>query len=253
MKNARHFSIPTFNESEQRELFSQFARYGFQNLQLKAGQYARYDYDAARYLNEWKRGSAAGLICGGPLNEAGQNELRLVCKFAGQIGAPLVVICHGCPHDATTDSDREKFARILSKIAGEVAHDGVMLSLHHHYDQPIMTRDDLRVFFSTAENVGLTIDTAHLWKSGETSIADIIRQFAPFIDNVHLKDFSEGQFQTLGQGEIPFTPIFKALKEIQYDGPLCVDEESGAGVQQSLADTQKFLDKFMKEANAQQN
>ena len=251
--NARHFSIPTGDESEQRELFAQFSQYGFQNLQLKGGQYARYNYDAARYLDDWQRGSAAGLICGGSLNEAGQDELRRVCKFAGQIGAPLVVFCHGYAHDATADKDREKFARILSEIALEVAREGVMLSLHHHYDQPVMTRDDLRVFFGAAENVGLTIDTAHLWKAGETSIADIIRQFAPFIDNVHLKDFSNGQFQTLGQGEIPFTPIFKALKEINYDGPLCVDEESGASVGQSLSDTQQFLDKFTEETNAQQS
>lgn len=247
MKNARHFSIPTNEESEQRALFRQFKQHQFQNLQLKGGQYARYNFDSEHYLNDWPRGSAAGLICGGSLNEGGQNELRRVCKFAGEIGAPLVVFCHGYAHDSTSDKDREKFAHILSKIAGEVAREGVMLSLHHHYDQPVMTRDDLRVFFGASENVGLTIDTAHLWKAGEKSIADIIRQFAPFIDNVHLKDFATGQFQTLGQGDIPFAPIFKALKEIKYDGPLCVDEESGASVRQSLSDTEKFLDKFIKE------
>ena len=239
MNNTLEFSIPTSGEEEQRELFAGFARAGFDGLQLKGGQYARYLNAPEKFIEDWGQMAGGALICGGALDENGVAQLRQICEFGAAIGAARIVFCHGHPRAAVTDTMRRDWARLLS----ELKVPGVQLSLHQHTDQPIMTRADLRVFFEnvTPGALGLTLDTAHLVKSGETDIAGIIAEFSPWLDNVHLKDFARGEFATLGCGDIDWPPIFAALRAINYRGPLCADEESGASVSEGLRAARAFL------------
>jgi sugar phosphate isomerase/epimerase len=66
-------------------------------------------------------------------------------------------------------------------------------------------------------------------------VAGVIREFAPVIDNFHLKDFGDDTWKVLGRGDIDFAPIFAAIREIGYDGWVCADEESGADFGGALA------------------
>jgi sugar phosphate isomerase/epimerase len=120
---------------------------------------------------------------------------------------------------------------------------GVRLSLHHHCGQPVMHREEFDHFFDAVRDdaVGLTVDTAHLVKSGVHDIAGLIRDFRAVLDNVHLKDFAGGEFRVLGEGEIDFAPVFEALREIHYDGWLCADEESGTDLRQGLETSCQFI------------
>jgi sugar phosphate isomerase/epimerase len=129
----------------------------------------------------------------------------------------------------------------MSEIGKQSADRGVALSLHHHYQQPVMRRPDFDVFFGAADSVGLTVDTAHLVKSGVTDVAGLIRDLGPVIDNLHLKDFAAGEFRLLGEGTLDFDAIFQALREIDYHGWLCVDEESSASLADGLRISQEFL------------
>jgi sugar phosphate isomerase/epimerase len=96
-----------------------------------------------------------------------------------------------------------------------------------------------------AGTVGLTVDTAHLVKSGVTDAAELIRGFADVIDNVHLKDFAAGQFRVLGEGEIDFRPVFQALQAVGYDGWLCADEESGGDLQAGMRASLRFIREYL--------
>jgi sugar phosphate isomerase/epimerase len=106
-----------------------------------------------------------------------------------------------------------------------------------------MTRDEIEAFFSMvhADTVGLTVDTAHLVKSGIDNVPAIIRDFQPVIDNLHLKDFAKGDWQVLGRGAIDFAPIFAAIREIGYDGWVCADEESGGDLVAGLQECHAFM------------
>lgn len=106
------------------------------------------------------------------------------------------------------------------------------LSLHHHYDNPVMHRRDFDVFFDAADHdaIGLTIDTAHLAKSGVDDIAGLVVDFASVIDNFHLKDFADGEFRLLGEGTLDLDKLFVTLHTIGYNGWLCVDEETNANL-----------------------
>lgn len=239
------FSIPTSSDDEQRQLFDEFGPCGFAGLQLKGGQYARYIEQPERFLQAWGNagGATSGLIYGGGLDDEGIMALRGVLEFAAAIGTELVVFCHGRARATVTSDDIRHFAHWLSILGAEAAGRGVRLSLHHHYDQPVMYPDDFEVFFNaiTPGTVGLTLDTAHLRKSGIFDIPGMVREFGAFIDNVHLKDFQDGQFKTLGRGEIEFDEVFAALHDIDFKGWLCADEESETSVGESLRASHAFI------------
>jgi len=239
------FSRPTSGDDEQGLLFSTFRAAGFEGLQLKAGQYQRYLSEPERFQREWGSdpGAVSGLIAGGTLDETGVAALRKVIAFGRSVGAERVVVCHSLRRSGLERRDIQRFARILTDVGDEARDSGVRLSLHHHYDQPVMHPDDFEAFFSAAGDgaVGLTVDTAHLVKSGVLDAAALIRDFRPVIDNVHLKDFADGEFRVLGEGRIDFEPVFQALQEIGYQGWLCADEESGGDLRAGMETSHRFL------------
>ena len=251
--NRLAFSIPTQNDAEQRQLFENFRACGFQSLQLKGGQYLRYLDEPTRFLDDWGEweGANAALIYGGALDESGVANLRRVWEFAAQIGAKILVFCHAKSRASVSDAEIRAFAQQLSHLGEESAARGVKLSLHHHFDNPVMHRADFERFFAeiSPQNLGLTLDTAHLIKSDVWDIAGVIRDFAPFLDNVHFKDFAKGEFQTLGRGEIDFEVIFQTLQTIGFEGWMCADEESATAIEESLHASADFLRRGIEKPN----
>lgn len=239
------FSAPDRGPDERSVMLRGFRVAGFDGLQLKRKQYEDDLDDPARFLARWAEvpGVASGLITAGDLGAAAVADLRRVIGFAAAVGSERIVYCHGVPRARVTDDDLRRFGRLLSDLGAEAQGHGVRLSLHHHHNQPVMHRPDFDVLFeaATAGRLGLTVDTAHLVKSGITDIAGLITDFAPVIDNVHVKDFADGAFVPLGEGGIDFGPIFAAIETIGYDGWLCADEESGAVIADAMGASHRFL------------
>ncbi len=237
------FSKPTHDAEEQRWLFECFRAAGYEGLQLKGGQYAGHLGDPDGFRAEWGDDPAltSGLITMAALDEEGVARLRRIIAFGAATGAERVIFCHDHPRDGVTASDLADFARTLSGLGQEAADQGVALSLHHHYEQPVMHRDDFDAFFSAAKHVGLTVDTAHLAKSGITDIGGLIRDFGGVIDNIHAKDYGQGEFRILGRGSLDFGPIVAALRDVGYQGWLCVDEESPASLAEGLRASREYL------------
>ncbi len=195
------FSRPTRTEAEQRLLFESYQPIGYDGLQLKANQYLPYLETPARFLETWgdRPGAASGLILYYPLDEEGIMLLQKTITFGSQVGAERVVYVHNQAREGITRDTLRGFAEVLSELGAAAKEQGVALSLHHHYNHPVMTRDEIEAFFSMvhADTVGLTVDTAHLVKSGIDNVPAIIRDFQSAIDNLHLKDFANGDLQVL--------------------------------------------------------
>jgi Sugar phosphate isomerases/epimerases len=238
------FSKPTVNEAETRTLVNEFRNYGFESLQLKGSQYLPWIDDVDRFRREWviDPGVATTLITMGTLDPAGRERLRKVIEFAAQVGSERVVFCHDEAR-ARFDEQLRDYAATLSELGKESRDKGVALSLHHHYGQPVMVRHDFEVFFGAVDDgsVGLTVDTAHLAKSGINDIAGFIVDFGSVIDNLHLKDFKNGQWRLLGQGALGWPGIFGALAKVGYSGWLCVDEESETPLVEGLSASAEFM------------
>lgn len=225
------FSRSAKGGTERQELFETFGPAGFAGLQLKSNQYADYLDEPERFLADWGQypGVASGLIHGGLLDDDGVATLRRVIQFGQAVGSDLVIYWPKEPREEAS-VDFSGFARRMSELGQEARESGLKLSLHHHYNQIVMTRNEMASFFAAVApgSVGLTIDTAHLVKSGMVDVAAVMREFAEVIDNYHLKDFGEGDWRVLGRGDIDFAPIFAAIRETGFDGWVCADEESGA-------------------------
>lgn len=250
------FSKPTRGREQQRLLFDRYPEFGFAGLQLKGGQYGDYLDDpvagADRFRDDWgsEPGHVSSLITMNPLDDAGRERLRRLSAFAGAVGAQRVVICHDVPRDGLDDSDLIRFAGELSDHAEEAAEHGVVLSLHHHTGEPVMHRRDFDVFFGAVrENtLRLTVDTGHLLRSGVTDVPALLTDFAPVIDNIHLKDYADDEFRLLGQGSVDLVTVLDAITTLGPDVTLCVDEESRAEVLEGLQVSRDYLTKHLSAA-----
>ncbi|MGP4038759.1 sugar phosphate isomerase/epimerase family protein [Gracilibacillus sp. D59] len=242
------FSRPTSSNEQRDRLFNNYQKLSYEGLHLKHSQYAPYIEEPERFNEEWANldGIASGLIFGGNLDRDNQQVLRKLFAFASQVGTDSIIFCHGVPREQSSNERLHQFAKQLTELGKEAWQDyGIQLSLHHHYNQPVMYREDFDVFFDQIKDndVTLTIDTAHLYKSGIKDIAEVIRSFKDRIDNFHMKDFANGDWKVLGQGEIDFEPIFQAVKEIGYDGWMSADEESGGEIIGGMKECLDFMRK----------
>jgi inosose dehydratase len=244
------FSRPTSTPEEQSLLFQQYRAIGYDGLQLKASQYNPFLAEPEKFKEAWGHlpGVGSALVTGGKLDEANIEQLRSLFRFASAIGTDIIVYCHGIPRAEVAPEDIRNYANVLSELGLEAQQQGLKLSLHHHYNNPVMYRDDFDLFFEQVKDkpVGLTIDTAHLVKSGVEDVAEVIRSFGHVIDNFHLKDFDQGDWRVLGQGAIDFVAIFAAIREIGYKGWASADEESGSGVIEGMRDCYAYLQKGLK-------
>jgi inosose dehydratase len=253
------FSSPTATPSEEEVLYARYAELGYAGLQLKSGQFLAYldDHGSALRAAREDGGRFSGLIFGGSLDEGGRRTLRKVIDLAAGVQSERVVFCHGLPKGEVTADDMRGFALALSALGSYAQAHGTRLSLHHHYNQPVMFAEDIRLFFELIEPgcVGLTIDTAHMWMAGQDDVGATIEEFAGVLDNVHLKDCRDDapgtrlpsgarqatSFMPLGQGQLDFEPVFRALNRTGYAGWLCVDEESGADIATSMRLSHEFV------------
>ena len=243
--NKLAYSTPTRNDQDTHFLLSEFRNIGYDGLQLKKGQYSPYLDEPNRFLDQWGQypGIASALVCGGTLDDDCLERMQKIFIFAEAVGTELLVFCHGVERQGLTADDIRAFARSLSTLGKQAQDHNLKLSLHNHYDNPVMYRKDFDVFFDAVEDgsVGLTLDTAHLVQSGVDDVAGLIRDFRHAIDNFHLKDLKNDQFEVLGKGSIDFNLIFAAIHEIGYAGWISTDEESGAQLEGAMRHCLAFM------------
>ncbi|MCP4623795.1 MAG: sugar phosphate isomerase/epimerase [bacterium] len=96
--------------------------------------------------------------------------------------------------------------------------------------EPGMFIENLTEYQKLAEQVenplfGLTLDVGHAFLTESDSLANCIRKFGPSIKNIHLEDMKTGHHKHLqfGEGEIEFSKVFDALKEINFAGLINVE------------------------------
>jgi inosose dehydratase len=243
----RAFSKPTRTGADYETLMRDYRAEGYEGLQLKMGQYGQWLDDPDGYLDRWgdDPGRASALIYFDTLDQSGSERLCATVRLAERIGSERVVFCHNHPRSGVTKRQLVEFAKQLSEFGADAQSRGVALSLHHHYDQPVMHREDFETFFRavTGATVGLTVDTAHLAKSGIDNIPGFVRDFAELIDNVHLKDYAEGEWRLLGKGTLDLEGILDSLEGSRYEGWLCVDDESSADLATGFRASREWLDR----------
>ncbi|MDR3303313.1 MAG: myo-inosose-2 dehydratase [Treponema sp.] len=144
-----------------------------------------------------------------------------------------------------TDDEWKKLCDGLNKLGQLAADKGMKLTYHHHMGTGVQTSAEIdRLMENTDPTLlGLLYDTGHLVFSGEDHLA-VLTKWMSRIRHVHLKDMRrtrreaafagkwsflkavrEGVFTVPGDGDVDFTPIFKALTDANYEGWWVVEAE----------------------------
>jgi inosose dehydratase len=144
-----------------------------------------------------------------------------------------------------TEEEWERLCEGLNKLGKKAADKGMKLSYHHHMGTGVQTAGEIdRLMENTDPKLlGLLYDTGHLVFSGEDHLA-VLSKWIKRIAHVHLKDMrpairkkavtekwsflravKEGVFTVPGDGSIDFEPVFRALKEANFEGWWVVEAE----------------------------
>lgn len=175
------------------------------------------------------------------------HRINRAAELAATFGAERLVVGGGARRVAgTTDEDYTLLARGLDQVTDIAESFGLTASYHPHLSTIVESPSELeRLMDST--RIGFCPDTAHLAAGGGDPAA-VIRKYPDRIRHVHLKDFRADPFQflPLGEGDLDFPDIIRAVKESGYDSWLMVELDNYAGDPRVAAEiSKKYLDKLL--------
>lgn len=179
-------------------------------------------------------------------------------SFMRSLGARFVNVCE-CGHaiqqtqHAVLGNNRPQFSerqwqQLIKGLhaLGRIAHDFDMQAVYHyHAGTGVFTEDEIDFLMqnTSPELLGLLLDTGHAAFAGIDAM-DLIDKYKQRIRYVHLKDIRgsvlntvcaentnfmdavrQGVFTVPGDGDIDFSPIVQALKQMNYQGWMIVEAE----------------------------
>lgn len=175
------------------------------------------------------------------------HRINRAAELAATFGAERLVVGGGARRAAgTTDEDYALLARGLDQVTDIAESFGLTASYHPHLSTIVESPSELERLMDTTR-IGFCPDTAHLAAGGGDPAA-VIRKYPDRIRHVHLKDFRADPFQflPLGEGDLDFPDIIRAVKESGYDSWLMVELDNYAGDPRAAAETsKKYLDKIL--------
>lgn len=225
-------SRPTDAGSRLSALAVRAREYGFAALQLKSTQYLPQLGDAPglrRLLDDAGIGASSLIWLGDVV--AGHADLVAIAEFATAVGASRLIVCDATEPGSAPVRTR---ARRIDGVAADIADRGVTLSLHHHHGHPVESLADILEFAEAAPHARVTIDTAHLGLAGELDLVGAMARLGARVDNVHLKDLDRSGFRLVGEGDLALAELVDWLRGGDFDGAICIDEESGAPLDTGL-------------------
>jgi len=160
-----------------------------------------------------------------------QRRVEFQCAaidVAAGVGAESVSFWSGAADDeADEETLWSRLTESLKPILEGAADKGVRLAFEPEPDMLVdtMARFEKLEQIVNASHFGLTLDVGHVHCLRDGDPADHIRRWRHKLWNVHIEDMRHDRHEHLmfGDGDMDFPPIFTALREIQYPGPVHVE------------------------------
>ena len=183
----------------------------------------------ARFLLDPRRKHEPTLISADAAGrEIRLNFLKRALDIAARLDAEALSFWSGIRHDDLKAADAWDWlvagCRELSEYAGQ---HGIPLAFE---PEPGMFIENLTQYKKLEKLVadplfGLTLDVGHAFLTEDNCLAQCIRDYSHSLKNIHLEDMKKGDHKHLqfGEGEIDFSAVFDALKEIKYAGLINVE------------------------------
>ncbi|MGY1805269.1 sugar phosphate isomerase/epimerase family protein [Blastococcus sp. SYSU D00922] len=163
-------------------------------------------------------------------------RLRRACELARRFGASRLVVGGGARRaTGTPEEDYDRLGAALDAVVDLAAEHGLDASYHPHLSTIVESPDELDRLM-TRTRIGFCPDTAHLAAGGGDPAA-LIRRYPERLKHVHLKDIdlATRTFLPLGQGDLDFDDILRAVVEAGYDSWLVVELDSTEGAPRDAA------------------
>jgi sugar phosphate isomerase/epimerase len=183
----------------------------------------------SRFILDPRRKHQPTLISGAEEGRRRRIEfLKAAVDVARDIGAESVSLWSGEADDDAEEMERHaRLTQGLRELLTCAGEKNVGLAFE---PEPAMFIDTMAKFARLHAELsnplfGLTLDVGHIHCLGDGSAADHIRQWRDVLWNVHIEDMRRGAHEHVmfGEGEMDFAPIFAALRDIDYAGPVHVE------------------------------
>jgi len=148
-------------------------------------------------------------------------------RLAAELGAKNVGIRTAGLVPERHDEQLKMLADTLSVAVPLCDELDVNIAIEGHSDQVATTTEDqIRVHNMVGSpRIGVNMDVSWAYASG-LDPAEAIRELSELVFHVHLRDARRGDPLVLpGEGEVDFIEVFRALREIGYDGPMILELE----------------------------
>ncbi len=205
----------------------------------------------ARFLLNPRLKHDPTLMDGDPARQAVRVDfLRRAIEIARRLDAGCVSLWSGrCMDSISEDEAMDRLVRALRPVLEHAEAAGIALAFE---PEPGMFIDTFDRFHRLDERINhalfhLTVDLGHVHCIETGSIASHLRRWGPRILNIHVEDMIQGVHEHLmfGEGTINFSPIFAALRQIEYGHGVHVElsRHSHAAVE-AVSASRRFLGSF---------
>ena len=183
----------------------------------------------ARFLLDPRRKHQPTLISNTSTGQSERHRLLVqAIDVASTLGTDIVSFWSGAPDESSPES--KSIARLVG-WCWELADFAAKMRVRIAFEpEPGMFIDTMLRFQELNDrvkrgNFGLTLDVGHVHCLNDGSIVDHIRRWKDKLWNVHIEDMRKGVHEhlMLGDGEMDFPPILRALDEIGYEGGVFVE------------------------------
>lgn len=221
---------------------------GYEGFELFEGnlmQYAGYEDELHRLMEELRLEmvavySGANFIYPEILEDE-LSKIEGIARLAARFGAEHLVLGGGAVRAAgIREEDYRLLAEGLEKAVALADEAGLVTSYHPHLGSCVESPEQVERLFEYT-GINFCPDTAHLEAGGGDS-ANLISTYGGRIRYVHLKDYRDGDFLPLGQGELDFGRILNALRDIGYDGWIAVELDAYEDPKEGARISKRFLD-----------
>ncbi len=196
-------------------------------------------------------------------SDEGVADFRKALRLARELNVPYVTTSTGGHDDSSAGSvedQRRDFLTRFAPLADEAAESGIQICIETHGGLSSTGAKTAELIQAIDKpNVGINYDTANVIFYGGVRPEEDIKAAARFVNHLHLKDKAGGDtewnFPAIGTGNIDFEPVFRALEEVGFNGPVSVELEFQGEPWPPLADVNgamktslAFIRKYLPEA-----
>lgn len=185
--------------------------------------------------------------------EAGPARLPLPTLADDGSAARRAAPGRGAEVDALAEAAWARLIANTERAATMVRAAGFEPTFHHHAGTFVESPDEIDRFLANVD-VGLTLDTGHLFIAGGDPV-DAVHRWGDRINHLHLKDvdltalqhvlangggmpevWSSGSFVAFGRGDIDLNAVMTAVDDRGFDGWVVVEQDVLNGPDISIAD-----------------